>query len=314
MERLLGVAALLVAVLLVATGSYPATLGTTSYQDSSRFEHRLDAVGSPGYEERVEDVRAETGRNASELPAMRYDELPPDVQRVFDRTLADPPNRLGTRTYTPPFCKDGVLACPDATVRDLPAELEYRTTDGEYAALVVETDDDRYLFSTPAAVPGHGTPVLEWSWFHRLAFGPVFGGVALFLVSFGSEPFVGQRRSVAAAVAGAATLAAGGITGFGLGHLLLAAGVSLVTLAPAPLADPRARSAAVALGATIVAVAVGPAYAEVYVGAFGPSARQRGLVLALAVGGPIALSLVDRRWRTADETTPGSAATGPEEA
>lgn len=314
MGRVLGATTLLTALLLLSLSVYPATLSTMTFQLGSTYEHRLDAVGSDAYHERLDDVESETGTNESAIPVFEHEALPPDVREVVDRTLDEDEGPDGTRRHVPVLCQDDALACPYPTRDELPEELAYGSSDGTYAAFVVETDEGRFLFTTPAVDPGPIPPAIHLSELWKLLFVPVFAAHALFLVAVGSEPFLGERRRLAAVGASAAGVV------LTLGTDVLSAPMVVAGLcfgpaayAPSPLRDRRVRAAAVLVGLAVAVVAVGPAYVLAYTDVSVSFAAQRVVVLLLGLGGPLVLYLLDRRVRTGPAVGSGDTDAGRSE-
>ena len=137
-----------VAVFLLGLAFYSGTL-TSPYvtgQDTPRYAHAIVPESSPQYEEYVEEHDTEV---------LRYDELSPMAQELFDRTrAAEPRSYDGEREFIPVVCRDFVLVCDAYPQDDLPDEFTYGTElTYEEAFVFVEDGDDRYLLRT--GITGH---------------------------------------------------------------------------------------------------------------------------------------------------------------
>lgn len=298
----LAAVSLLVALLLVGLVWYPATLSSLS-APSYQYEHRVDPAGTEAYEQR----HAEITEDGGDLRTVQYESLSSDAQRLFDRTLRTDPGRDGGYEYEPEVCEAGVAACPLLEREDLADELHYdRSLPAADAALIVETEDGRYLFSTFAAAPdGHdlgGWPGTDW-----LVNAGVLLPLAATLVGLGSRR-VPTHRLPAAAAAFVCVLLAGTIARAPAPFAAIAAGLAVVPLlVVGSRPDRRVAAAGVALGLALAVAVVAPAYLEAYgvidsvvdVPFFG--------VLGLAWGGALALLAASWLLDDPDEEVPARA-------
>lgn len=153
MDRLaVGVGCVVCALLLLALLFYPATFSTLT---SSEHRHQHSVVPDSGaeFDRQLEGLeREQRSTDALELRERRYEELSPEARSLFDRTRSEQPNDRGIRKRDAVVCKPLVVGCPGTSTDDLAPELAYDWEAGpEDAAVIVATDDGRYLFSTATA-------------------------------------------------------------------------------------------------------------------------------------------------------------------
>lgn len=140
------------AVLLVLSVAVPGALSTLGVKDTSEYQHTVEPISGNWSTNETEPSPV---MPSDEPQALRYEELSPETQVLFDRTFdgTGPPN--GTRTYTPTVCRPDTYFCPHRSPDDLAPELSYEGSDDPDAAVVVVTDDGNYLFTTPAYESSH---------------------------------------------------------------------------------------------------------------------------------------------------------------
>lgn len=270
-RRHVAVAGVLVAALLLVLVWYPGTF-VGPEDDRELYEHRVDPATASSYDQRLATIRSEAERNEGfeegtdvedELTTVSYEELSPAARATFDRTLEAPPDASGAHVYDPFVCRDGWRLCAGMQRSELPPEFGYGSgspLDG--AALIVETDDGRYLFSTGAV---DYTPQ-DGAGFGLAIFTYVVKGVALipfaaFLLAYSTGIATGSREWTAAGVTSGIALVALGVVFFDgtVAIGLLLGGLVLVAVATAPQTDDcRLRGLAVALGGLLATIAVAP--------------------------------------------------------
>lgn len=272
-RRHVAVAGVLVAALLLVLVWYPGTF-VGPEDDEWYYEHRVDPVTASSYDQRLETIRSEavSGDDSEagsdvedELTTVSYEELSPEARTMFDRTLESPPEHSGAHVHDPFVCEEGWRLCAGMRRSELPPEFDYGSvSDPADAALFVEIDDGRYLFSTRSVdyTPQDGAS------FGLAMVTYVVKGVALlpfaaFLVAYSTGLATGSREWTAAgassgiAIAALAAVYFDGIASIGL----FLGGLVLLVVSAAPRTDDlRLRALAVALGALLAAIAVAPAH------------------------------------------------------
>lgn len=261
-RRLTVAAVLLAAVLLVLVG-YPGTFVGPIDEDPF-YEHRIEPTSSEAYEERIATFEDRSRDSEEDLREVRYDELSPGGQALFDRTAAVERDSDGTRDYRPTVCKAYALYCPGLRQGDLPREFSYEY-DADFldSAVIVETDDGRHLFSAAAhsTVYPHGDPS---GVFRALLSFLTLAPFATFLLAFSTGRAI-ESRSVRAAGSLTCVVLAGiaaRTSSFVWTTLtFVVCAVLLVPFAvPTPAANLRLRALAIAVGAFVAALSVVPSH------------------------------------------------------
>jgi len=201
--RLLRVAGVAMAVLLLCLAFYPGTLASpyVTASDTPRYAHTIIPESSSLYDDYTDE---------SDLAVYQYAELSPVAQELFDRTrAAEPRPQYGDqRRFVPDVCPEFMLVCDTYAAEELPEEFRYGEELSRSEALqFVVADGEQYLLRTGTMSHGAFFPYpdrLIAAWLTMLPLALLIGYLAL---TGGNGRMLGASVAVGSGVASLGVLA-----------------------------------------------------------------------------------------------------------